>query len=407
MMLTMIHANGARIVNGMFRVDRKFHSGMLAYAQSIHAPLTTVHPENLSSTEAIDTIEAPLEGLPYGVMVLKTDSASRLLEDHRALLEVQIAESDLVYGMGMGFAELARRHNVPYIMVEEYDLQTRIAVASTQVSSKPRKLIRAARAAWSYRKELLPDARHAFAIHCNGYPIYDALKTANDSRLLYLDSRMHAEMVISESALKARLAGNAATPLRLIYSGRYERLKGSVDAVKVAVAALHRGMNVELHCYGAGSQADQMRSVAATAAVAGRIVIHDAVTYPELVVVSRDFDAFICCHVQGDPSCTYLESFGSGLPIVGYGNRMWRRLSEESAAGFWSPIGDVNAVVDSLARLTGDRTLLANMSRKARAFAAAHTFEREFALRTDALNQVLSMRAKAAVSRGLPDETFR
>ena len=395
-MLTMIHANGARVDNGMFRVDRKFHTGMVAYAQTIHAPLTTVHPENQAGSEAIDTIAVPVKDLPYRVMTLKTDAKSRLLDDQRSLLEQQIAQSDLVYGMGMGFAELARRHHVPYIMVEEYDLQTRIVVARTQVAGALHKLVRTARTAWHYAKELLPEARHALAIHCNGYPIYDALSSANDHRLLYLDSRMYADMVIAERALEDRLAGDTAKPIRLLYSGRYEPLKGATDAVRVGIAAMQRGLNVEMHCYGSGSQLDEMKRLADSAPVAGRIVIHDAVTYPELVVLSRDFDIFVCCHIQGDPSCTYLESFGSGLPIVGYGNRMWRRLSEQSGAGFWSPLRDPAAVVDTLAQLVGDRARLAAMSRKAREFALAHTFEREFALRTEALNTVLAARAPAA-----------
>ena len=394
-MLTMVHANGARIDNGVFRVDRKFHTGMVAYAKAIKAPLLTVHPEN-QGAEAMDTISIPCEDLPYQVMTLKTDAAFRLADDQSALLDQQIARSDLVYGMGMGFAELARRRQVPYIMVEEYDLQTRIVVASTQVSSPLRKAVRTARVALSYARGLLPEARHALAIHCNGYPIYDALRSANDNRLLYLDSRMYAEMVIDEPALETRLARDASLPLRLLYSGRYEPLKGAADAVKVGIAALQRGMNIELHCYGSGSQTDEMKRLVRDANAEGRIVIHDAVTYPELVVISRDFDAFVCCHIQGDPSCTYLESFGSALPIVGYGNRMWKRLSEQSAAGYWSPLREPQAVVDSLARIVADRTLLATLSRKARAFALAHTFEREFALRTDALNQALATRRTTA-----------
>jgi len=395
MMLTMVHANGARIDNGVFRVDRKFHTGMVAYAQAIDTPLTTVHPEN-QGAEAMDSISVPCDELPYKVMTLKTDAAFRLAPDQNALLEQQIARSDLVYGMGMGFADLARRHQVPYIMVEEYDLQTRIVVARTQVSSPLRKAVRTARVAWSYASGLVPEARHALAIHCNGYPIYDALSSANDNRLLYLDSRMYADMVIDAPALEARLARDASQPLRLLYSGRYEPLKGAADAVQVGIAALKRGMNIELHCYGSGSQADEMKRLVREAGAEARIAIHDAVTFPELVVLSRDVDVFVCCHIQGDPSCTYLESFGSGLPIVGYGNRMWRRLSEQSGAGFWSPLREPEAVVDSLARIDADRTLLASLSRKARAFALAHTFEREFALRTDALNAALAARRKAS-----------
>ena len=394
-MLTMIHANGARVDDGVFRVDRKFHSGMVAYAEAINAPLTTVHPMNQSGAEAMDTIEIPCRDLPYRVMTLKTDASFRPLDGQTDLLEQQIASSRLVYGMGMGFAAIARRRRVPYIMVEEYDLQTRLVVARTQVSSPLRKAVRSSRVAWHYARHLLPEARHAHSIHCNGYPIYDALRAANERRLLYLDSRMSADMVIGADALEARLGANPARRLKLLYSGRYEPLKGAADAVKVGIEALRRGLDVEMHCYGSGSQAAEMKQLIAGTPYADRIAVHDAVTYPELVALSRDFDVFVCCHVQGDPSCTYLESFGSGLPIVGYGNRMWRRLCEQSGAGRWSPLGDPAAVADSLQQIVADPALRATLSRKAREFALAHTFEREFSLRTDALNKVLAERPRS------------
>ena len=108
---------------------------------------------------------------------------------------------------------------------------------------------------------------------------------------------------------------------------------------------------------------------------------------------SREFDIFVCCHIQNDPSCTYLESFGAGLPIVGYANRMWRRLSEESGAGFCSTLGDPVAVADDVYRLASDLELLSTLSERARRFAIEHTFERELKKRTDALNAALAVRA--------------
>jgi colanic acid/amylovoran biosynthesis glycosyltransferase len=116
-------------------------------------------------------------------------------------------------------------------------------------------------------------------------------------------------------------------PNQLLYSGRYEPMKGAHDAVLVAVECLRRGLNVEMHCYGQGNLRDAMER---TATGWNRIHIHDPIPYPELVQLSQSFDLFVCCHVQGDPCCTCLESFGTGLPIVGYANRMWRRLCATS-----------------------------------------------------------------------------
>ena len=106
-------------------------------------------------------------------------------------------------------------------------------------------------------------------------------------------------------------------------------MKGAVDAVKTAVAALERGLDIEMHYYGQGSQFDDMQRIA-NAHGRSRVHVHNAVPYAELVRRSRKFDAFVCCHVQNDPSCTYIESMGAGLPIAG---RSATRGSSTSCSG--------------------------------------------------------------------------
>jgi hypothetical protein len=98
---------------------------------------------------------------------------------------------------------------------------------------------------------------------------------------------------------------------------------------------------------------------------------------------------FVCCHVQNDPSCTYLESFGAGLPIVGYANRMWERLCDASGAGLCSPIGKPHLVAADVRRLT-NRADLATKSVQALDFARAHSYETEHGKRIEALNEVLA-----------------
>ena len=100
-MLTMIHANRTRLESGVFRVDRKFHVGMLEYARKIRAPLLTVNPEIIPGMpEAMDMLDVPGYELPYRVMTLKTDAAMRLVPEDAKRLHDQIARSVLVYGSG-------------------------------------------------------------------------------------------------------------------------------------------------------------------------------------------------------------------------------------------------------------------------------------------------------------------
>jgi colanic acid/amylovoran biosynthesis glycosyltransferase len=385
--LTMIHANRARLDNGVFRVDRKFHVGMLEYARKIQAPLLTVNPESIQGEqEAMDMVDVPCEELPYGVMTLKADEAMRLLPEEAKRLHDQIARSTLVYGGGLGGAKIARDLGVPYVLMHEYDLSSTISVTTTQVKSMARKAVRAARCVWGHYIVHVPDVRGARRVHCNGYPIFDESKRINPECMLYLDSRMPADLIISEDALERRLAEREGRPLRLLFSGRYELIKGACDVVRVGLACLKRGLDVEMRCYGQGGLRPEMDRLVATASASGKIEVHNSVTYPELVELARGFDVFVCCHIQNDPSATYLEAFGSGLPIVGYGNRMWRRLSEESRVGCWSPLHQPERVADDIQNLISNDSMLATMSRRARQFALDHEFKKEFALRIDDLN---------------------
>ena len=387
-MLTMVHNNRVHLENGIFKVDRKFHVGMQSYVRGVRAPILSIHPTSPSGTAIMDPVEIPCAELGYSVMGLRTDKLMRPLPVDRMQLRDAIRNSRLVYGGGLGSAELARKLGVPYILAREYDLLTEISVATSQVVSAVRRAARTLRCVLNYARDIQL-LRHAAQLHCNGYPIFDETKRFNDKRLLYLDSRMSMDAVISEAALLARLSGRASRPLRLLYSGRYEPIKGAADAIRVALTCLRRGMDIEMHCYGQGSLVDTMRAMVSEAGQTGRVVVHDTVPYPELIEIARTFDIFVCCHIQSDPSCTYLESLGCGLPLVGYGNRMWRRLSEESGAGLATPLHLPDAVAESVKQLSINADVIQSMSMRARKFAMEHTFEQEFALRIEALNAAL------------------
>jgi glycosyltransferase involved in cell wall biosynthesis len=387
-MITLMHSNPVRLDRGVLFVDRKFHLGMQNYLSSISHPIVSIHPESAGRENTMDMLEVPLKGLGYRVMAINNGTNAAKAAQDAAHMADQIRSSRLVYGGGLGSEALCAVARIPQIAVLEYDLATRIKVSTSQVGNPLRKVSRALRVYVEYLNGIA-DLRRSAGIHCNGYPIFDATEGYNANRLLYLDSRMYKEMVISDQQLETRLSRPNAGPLKLLFSGRFDPIKGAVDAVRVGLACVVHGLDIELHCYGQGIQRDDMLRLASHPSAQGRIHIHEAVTYPELLKIARDFDVFVCCHVQSDPSCTYLESFGSGLPIVGYANRMWRRLCEESGAGFSSPLNQPNQVVEGVKRIVGDADLRRSMSRRARQFALSHTFECEFKLRTDDINRTL------------------
>jgi colanic acid/amylovoran biosynthesis glycosyltransferase len=152
-------------------------------------------------------------------------------------------------------------------------------------------------------------------------------------------------------------------------------MKGALDVIKVGIELDRLGIDFQLDLYGKGPLRESMALLASQSNAAGKIKIHDAVAYrPDLQRIAKQADLFICCHVQGDPSCTYLETFACGVPIVGYANEMWTPLSQDSGAGEVVPKGDYKALAKTVARLLGS-SRLEKLSLRARNFAEANTME--------------------------------
>jgi glycosyltransferase involved in cell wall biosynthesis len=372
--LALLHDNPITLRDGRLTVDRKFHLGMLSYAQGIEAELITVHPLAQAGDATMDALTLPVAELPYRVLGAPDTLAA-------------LQGSDLVYGNALPWRAQIAQLGLPYVMLVEYDLSTQMIAARTSAPSAVKGLVRAARVAMNYRRRLVPALRAARMVHCNGYPTHEAYAPFNARRLLFLDSRIAAQDVLAEPALAARLAARSRRPLRLLYSGRYEPMKGALDAVRTAVACLQRGLAVEMDCYGQGSQAEAMRRVASAHAAAIRV--HDAIAFPELVLRAREADVFVCCHIQSDPSCTYLESMGCGLPIVGYANRMWTAMQAASGGGTVASRNTPQAMADAIADWLARPQALATVSQRALAFARAHCFEAEYAKRMDSINALL------------------
>jgi colanic acid/amylovoran biosynthesis glycosyltransferase len=395
--LLLVHNNPVVLDSERMQVDRKFHEGMLNFGAQIRATLTTVNPLAAPGHRIMDPVVLPLRDLPYQVLGITLGRRGAVTSESAARLDAAIAQSRLVVGYGYGSAAMAKRQGKRYIAALEYDLNTQLIVTRTQAKDPLRAVVAQARCLQGWYGEMVPSMRDAYAVHCNGYPMHAQSAAYNTNRLMYLDSRMARGLVIAEDALRTRLQslrgepgkpGPLKRPLRLVYSGRYDPMKGALDAVKTAAACHAMGLEVEMDTWGQGELLGAMREAAA--ASQGRIRVHDALAFAQLVEQACMADAFVCCHIQGDPSCTYLESMGAGLPIAGYANAMWTAMAKDSKAGVVSASNTPESLAAALVKLVQTPGALEECSHHAQRFATAHAFEIEFARRTDAINAALS-----------------
>ncbi len=381
---------------GCIRVNRKFHTGMLEYVKRIGRPVSCVLPR-MNDTDAaatIDLVELPENEVPYRVYTVAGEALGR---DDLGTLERVVRESALVYcgpsePLNWAVADLCSAHRVPYIVTTECTLRTELDIMRAQATSAARRLWGEVRVRRAYRKERRLVAQAA-EVHANGYPTYFEHARTNSNRILYFDTRIRPAEVIAEEAMRDRIASQrrGERPGRLIYSGRYHAIKGTLDVVKAGIELLRRGVDFRLDLFGAGPLRDGLRDLVRAAGAKGRIFVNDAVPFsPDLLEISRQCDIFLCCHKQGDPSCTYLETFASGVPIVGYDNEMWSPLCKDSGGGLVVRKGGYTAMAECVASLLSDTDRLAALSRSARNFSTQHTMDQAWDLRCAGINATVT-----------------
>lgn len=229
-------------------------------------------------------------------------------------------------------------------------------------------------------------ARRLAGIQCNGIPAYNSYKNLNPNTMLFFDNRINRSDLISKVQLELRterlLSG---VPLRLVFTGRLMRIKGVDYLPKIAAELRRLGVQFEMSICGGGDCEHHLAQSIHDGDLTGRVHLMGVLKYREelLPMVRDNVDLFVCPHVQGDPSCTYLETMACGVPIVGYANEAWEAMAPLSRAGWVTPLKSPKLLAAKIAELDKDRQALAKAAKAARSFAEQHLFERTMAKRVD------------------------
>jgi glycosyltransferase involved in cell wall biosynthesis len=366
---------------GVFVFGKKFLDGVVTYAR--HWPgrvevLTEIVPE---ATEP-DARAVSAKELPFAVTPIK-DSGSELTD---ALRRAAVISAALIPEK-VSLAEVCREIGVPVVYVSEYSILTRKQIIQVETKNP---LLRLRRGLWTTQLEAryLRSLRLAAGVQCNGTPTYEAYRSVNQRPLLFFDSRVDESMIVKEEVLETRLRTLLEhRPLRLVFSGRLTGIKGVDDLPRVAQELRRMGVPFTLDIYGTGELASSLRTQIARLGLADAVQLHGFIDFETALVprISNSADLFVCCHRQGDPSCTYLETLSCGTPIAGYANEAFCGIRALSSAGWETPLDDPRALAEVIATLNHKRAELAEASRAARRFAVLHPFNETFRRRVEHL----------------------
>jgi colanic acid/amylovoran biosynthesis glycosyltransferase len=177
----------------------------------------------------------------------------------------------------------------------------------------------------------------------------------------------------------------------LLFSGRLHAIKGAHHLVPMALALQQAGVDFELSIAGDGPLRSDIEAQIHARGLQARVRCLGVLPFETglMPLLRQDIDLFVCPHLQGDPSCTYIETLSGGVPIAGYDNEAWRGLWQRCKAGTISARNTPAGLARTVAALVHDTAALQALAQRAREFASHHLFEHEFATRVAHLRQTM------------------
>lgn len=370
-----------RTPNGVL-VTRKFVEGMHSYCERWPGKVKTVMNVADSATNNLDNIEVRPGTLPFDIEVVSFQDRAAVL---RAVSDAGIVLSTPHHHLH-GLSRDLRQRGIVSVMCTEYSLRTRLDIVRAETPD----LMRAARrAAWEVREEFLTrqDLQAAHGVQCNGTPTYDAYHGLTDA-LLYFDSRVEESSYATDADMVDRaMRLQSGAPLQIAFSGRLIEIKGAHHLIPLARTLRDLGVNFDLSIYGGGALSQEIQRLISWNGLPRYMAYKGVVDFhTELLPTIRNkIDLFVAPHLQGDPSCTYLETMACGIPIVGYDNEAWQGVLNRDPVGWSTPMGNPRKLAKKIAELNNHRTLIITKSWEAHEFALRHTFEKTFDRRVEHL----------------------
>ncbi len=378
-----------------FVLTRKFIEGVREFQRHWQGPVRVLLPRADHPSNDLDHVDVTPDEAGFAIQWM-AEPASPSIDQIR---EASVALGTLIHEQ----TELAKAcaacdPALPLVYVSEYSLQTRKQIIAAETTNP---LLRMRRQWWTTRLERRYEeaVELAAGVQCNGTPTFEAYRHRNENAMLFFDSRVRKDMIVSEEVLRRRIARLLeGGPLRLAFSGRLIRMKGAHHLPMVATELKKRGVNFTLDICGGGVLEAELQREIADRQLQDCVRLRGVLDFERELVpfVSESVDLFVCCHPQGDPSCTYLETMSCGTPLAGYDNEAFAGIVRESGIGWTSPMNDPAALADVIARLAKDRNALAEAATASLSFASAHTFEATMRRRAEHLR--LCSQARVAVA---------
>lgn len=377
---------GFTLPSGKIMLTEKFVDGMKLYKELWDGPILHLCEPADQPSGNLDNIEVLAKNSNFDTICAPiTDDMLRRSIPKRSLVLASVGEHF------NSVSAICKELGVPCVYVTEYNLRTRHQI----VKEYQRSFVHGF---WGTLKQTQQEVaqRRAIAnasgVQCNGLPTYVEYKDLTPRPLLFFDSRTDSSMLANADNIARKSAElRQGRKLHLVFSGRINLMKGVDDLIRVARSL--RGLlddRFHMSICGDGEYASRLQKEITEEGPADLITMKGSLDFKTELVpfVTNEADIFVCCHRQGDPSCTYLETMACGVPVVGYDNDAWRELALFSKSGRATPLGNPSSLARAIADLYAAPDGIEAESRRSLDFAKEHTFEKTFERRIDHLREI-------------------
>ena len=386
MNLTILSSLRAKkLPNRQVLITQKFLDGVLKYDSLWPGSITVVMEEDSQEDSNLDKITVRYDELPFKLEIVSFDT----LNDAQILNQASVVLATLEYRQNH-ISKICHSANIPCIYISEYTLKTRKQIVAVTTSNP---FLRLRRKLWEHTQE--SKQRNAIALakglQCNGTPTYNAYRTINCDSLLYFDTRVSEDMLATNDDIEMRARSQDDNmPLRLLFSGRLIKMKGADHLLDIAQELKQLGILFQMYICGDGELKQMMQQKILANGLVDCVKMMGILDFKTELIpfVKANVDMFVCCHRQGDPSCTYLETMSCGVPIIGYANEAFAGIVEHSKTGWLIEMDQPKLLAKKIAELSRDRDAIKAMSFNSLNFARSHTFEKTFDVRISHMKRI-------------------
>lgn len=189
---------------------------------------------------------------------------------------------------------------------------------------------------------------------------------------------------ISPDMLHDKAVQTGQGPLRIVYLGRADPMKGPLDWLDVLRQADEAGVDFRATWLGDGTELDRMRMQIAQLGLDGKVMTPGFTTDRGAVLAAlRTAQVFLFCHKTPESPRCLIEALVSGTPIIGYDGAFARDLIHDHGGGILSPLDDRAALARHLIALSSDPARLSDLILRAARDGAPYDDESVFRHRSD------------------------